>query len=182
MVYKIFRKNLLFQDDFLIDCGRPKSRQDCSEQPRSCLGSQIHDTSGVCGWRGDSSCSWGRGRGHRQSSGWRRGAGSAWRGEGPTLMLLRTAPHPLRAVLCPWRAGGWCPGAFPASVKQVLSCPLAEIRAQVFLPILPPGPPLPYKLCTGASLDTLSHRCFWPATGHVLAVSSFSIRRFSACM
>lgn len=44
MVYKIFRKNLLFQDDFLIDCGRPKSRQDRSEQPRSCLGPQMDDT------------------------------------------------------------------------------------------------------------------------------------------
>ena len=44
MVYKIFRKNLLFQDDFLIDCGRPKSRQDRSEQPRYCLGPQMDDT------------------------------------------------------------------------------------------------------------------------------------------
>lgn len=69
MVYKIFRKNLLFQDDFLIDCGRPKSRQACSEPPRPCLGSQIRDTSGVCGQRGDSSWGGGRGSGGDEDTG-----------------------------------------------------------------------------------------------------------------
>lgn len=52
MVYNIFRKNLLFKYDFLIDYGRHKSRTDNLEQPRSLLDSQIYDifwSVGMCG-------------------------------------------------------------------------------------------------------------------------------------
>ena len=94
MVYKIFRKHLLFQDDFLIDCGRPKSRQDHSELPRSCLGSQIHDTSGVCGRSGDSSC----GGGGDEDTG--RAAGGGGAPVRPGGVEAPPHPHP-RAVLCP---------------------------------------------------------------------------------